>query len=57
MQAGFECVPPSVVTSAETGVGKTPLLHLIAGLRVAYLEAKKQGRAAPAPPAAASSPA
>jgi GTP-binding protein len=32
----FELLPPSVVTSAESGMGKSQLQALIASLRVAY---------------------
>ena len=34
----FEYLPPFIETSAEDGSGKNALLHLIAGLRVAYEE-------------------
>jgi hypothetical protein len=32
----FELLPPSLVTSAESGLGKSQLQSLIASLRVAY---------------------
>ena len=32
----FELLPPSVVTSADSGLGKSQLQSLIASLRVAY---------------------
>ena len=33
---GFAAVPPSVVTSAEDGTGKSEMLALIASLRIAF---------------------
>ena len=43
-QHGFTAVPPSVVTSASTGLGKQELLGLIASLRVLFEKQAKAGK-------------
>lgn len=53
---GFSALPPSVVTSADTGLGKGQLLGLIASLREAFEKSGRLKEAAarqPAPAAAA----
>lgn len=49
---GFSLVPPSLVTSASSGMGKQQLLNFVASLRVMYEQQQKRSKRQRAKPAA-----